>query len=80
MRIESKKFQVLQSREKELKWLKLKQIFTSLRILFVYLTPVLLVIAVFGCYILFEGDLTAQKAFVVLATLVVIQVIIKRVK
>jgi len=44
------------------------------RIFAFYLSPTLLVISVFGCYILFEDELTPQKAFVVLSTLVVIQV------
>ncbi len=46
---------------------------TALRILSFWISPVVLSISVFGFYVLFNGGLSAQKAFVTLTTLMIIQ-------
>lgn len=46
---------------------------TALRILSFWISPVVLSISVFGFYVLFNGELSAQKAFVTFTTLMIIQ-------
>jgi len=64
---------VTRDRENELLWVKKKHLLASLRIFLFWLSPVLLSISIFGCYLLFGNSLTPQTAFVVLSTLMIVQ-------
>ncbi len=61
-------------RDQEVHWIKQKNYLSALRIITFWLSPVLLSISVFGCYILFNGNLTPEKTFVVLSTISILQV------
>ena len=65
---------VTRDRESELLWVKKKHLLASFRIFLFWLSPILLSISIFGCYLLFGNNLTPQTAFVVLSTLMIVQV------
>ncbi len=64
---------VTKDRENELGWIKKKHLLASLRIFLFWLSPVLLSISIFGCFLLLGKNLTPQTAFVVLSTLMIVQ-------
>lgn len=51
-----------------------KHFFVTLRVILFWLSPVLMSVSVFGCYTLFDYELTPQQAFMVLSTLMIVQV------
>jgi len=65
---------VNETREVELGWLRKKHIIIVFRIFLFWLSPILLVVTVLGGFLLSGQELTPQKAFTVLATLMVVQV------
>ena len=67
-------YQVTKDRNNELYWIRKKNLLAGFRIITFWLSPVLLNLTIFGCYIMFYGDLTAEKTFVVLSTITILQV------
>jgi len=64
---------VAENREYELKWVRKKHLIIVFRIFLFWLSPILLVISVLGFFLWFGNELTPQKAFVVLSTLMIVQ-------
>ena len=62
------------NREYELGWVRKKHLIIVFRIFLFWLSPILLVVSVLGFFIWFGNVLTPQKAFVVLSTLMIVQV------
>jgi len=56
-------------------WIRKKNIYEATRIVTFWLSPAIITMATFGCFLLFEGNLTPERTFVVLSTIIVIQVI-----
>lgn len=61
-------------REEELAWIKKQFWAFSLQIFTMWMTPVLIITAVFGMYLLLDNQLTAETAFTMVSTVFIIQV------
>jgi len=64
---------VNQDREQELYWIRKKNLLAAVRTVTFWLCPVILSISVFGCFILFQGNLNPERTFVVLTTIIILQ-------
>lgn len=62
------------TRETELGWLRRKHLIIVFRIFLFWLSPILLVVTVLGGFLLSGAELTPQKAFTVLSTLMIVQI------
>jgi len=68
---------VKRDREVELYWIRKKNLYEASRIVTFWLSPAVVTMATFGFFLMFEGNLTPERAFVVFSTILVIQVMEK---